>query len=118
MFRCRFRLSCCDVYSYEQKAVNLPGWLFSSAILTFSFQIVPATSGVMKALTGGALARLRRYRKAAWTCAGLFWSWIIRPCASGILLTADPGVLASLVTPTYSEWSVTPMKSIGVSIAM
>ena len=27
-------------------------------------------------------------------------------------------MLASRVTPTYSEWSVTPMKSIGVSILM
>src|SRR5206468_6033756 len=74
MLRCRFRLSCWDVYSYEQKAVNLPGWLFLSAILTFSFQIVPATSGLMKALTGGLLARESRYRKADWTCAGLFGS--------------------------------------------
>src|SRR5574338_255408 len=31
-----------------------------------------------------------------------------RGCASGSLLTADPGVFASLVIPTYSEWSVTP----------
>lgn len=29
-----------------------------------------------------------------------------------------PGVFTSFVTPTYSEWSVTPMKSIGVSIVM
>ena len=28
----------------------------------------------------------------------------------------DPGVLACLVTPTYSEGSVTPVKSVGVSI--
>ena len=27
-------------------------------------------------------------------------------------------MLACLVTPTYSEWSVTPMKSSGVSILM
>ena len=61
------------VHSYEQKAVNLPGWLFWSAILTFSFQIVPATCGLMKALIGGLLVRESRYRKAAWTSAGLFW---------------------------------------------
>src|ERR1035438_1901359 len=35
---------------------------------------------------------------------------------SGISLTAEPGVLAAAVMPTYSEWSVTPMKSMGVSI--
>ena len=29
-----------------------------------------------------------------------------------------PGVFTSFVTPTYSEWSVTPMKSSGVSIVM
>ncbi len=27
-------------------------------------------------------------------------------------------MFANLVTPTYSEWSVTPMKSMGVSILM
>ena len=39
ILRCRLRLLGMEVYSYEQNAVNLPGWLFSSAILTFSFQI-------------------------------------------------------------------------------
>ncbi len=48
----------------------------------------------------------------------LLGSFMIIGCASGILLTKLPGVLACLVTPTYSEWSVTPMKSIGVSIRM
>ena len=60
MLRCRLRLSGIDVHSYEQNAVNLPGWLFASAILTFSFQIVPAISGVMNALIGGLLVRHRR----------------------------------------------------------
>ena len=55
MLRCRFRLLGAEVHSYEQNAVNLPGWLFSSASFTFSFQIEPATSGLMKALTGGLL---------------------------------------------------------------
>ena len=45
MLRCRLRLLGIEVHSYEQNAVNLPGWLFSSAILTFSFQMVPATCG-------------------------------------------------------------------------
>ena len=107
-----------EVYSYEQKAVNLPGWLFSSAIFTFSFQMVPATCGLMRALIGGLLVSESRYRKTFCCSAALFGSFMIRGCASGILLIAEPGVLASLVTPTYSEWSVTPMKSIGVSILM
>jgi len=34
------------------------------------------------------------------------------------LLAAEPGVFTSFVMPTYSEWSVTPMKSSGVSILM
>src|SRR5271167_373972 len=116
MLRCRLRLSYWEVYSYEQNAVNLPGWLFSSAILTFSFQIVPATAGLMNALIGGLLVRETRYMKTCRTSCGLFGSFTISPCASGILLTADPGVLASLVMPTYSEWSVTPIQSSGVSI--
>ena len=45
MLRCRLRLSGMAVHSYEQNVVNLPGWLFSSAIFTFSFQMLPATSG-------------------------------------------------------------------------
>jgi hypothetical protein len=32
------------------------------------------------------------------------------------LLTADPGSFARLTTPAYSEWSVTPAQSSGVSI--
>jgi len=28
-----------DVHSYEQNAVNLLGWLFASAMLTFFFQM-------------------------------------------------------------------------------
>jgi hypothetical protein len=41
---------------------------------------------------------------------------MMRPWTSGSLPVADPGVLAALVTPTYSEWSVTPVKSSGVPI--
>ncbi len=98
--------------------MNLPGWLFSSAIFTFSFQIVPATSGVMKALMGGLLVSERRYRKTFCCSSELLGSFMIKGCDSGSLATYEPGVFASLVTPTYSEWSVTPMKSIGVSILM
>src|SRR5690349_13464500 len=53
MLRCMFWLSGIDVHSYEQNAVNLPGWLLASAILTLSFQIVPWIWGLMKALIGG-----------------------------------------------------------------
>ena len=51
------------MYSYEQKAVNLPGWLFSSAIFTFSFQIEPATSGLMKAFTGVSAEHVHEVRE-------------------------------------------------------
>jgi hypothetical protein len=37
-------------------------------------------------------------------------------CAMGSLLIAEPGSLASRTVPTYSEWSVTPIQSSGVSI--
>src|ERR1035438_5655118 len=107
-----------DVHSYEQNAVNLPGWLFASAMLTFFFQMEPATAGLMNAFTGAPLFRPTRYVKARWISAGSFGFFRMRGCASGILLTADPGVFASAVIPTYSEWSVTPMKSIGVSIVI
>src|SRR3974390_539439 len=118
MLRCRLWLFGIDVHSYEQNAVNFPGWLFCSASWTFSFHTVPATSGVMKALMGGLLVSDSRYRNTLCCCAWSFGSVMIMGCASGSLLTGDPGVLASLVTPTYSEWSVTPMKSIGVRILM
>src|SRR5208282_2373477 len=116
--RCRLRLSYWEVYSYEQNAVNLPGWLFSLAIFMLSCQIEPATSGLMNALIGGRLVRESRYRKTFCSSAELLGSLRIKGCASGSLLIAEPGVFACLVTPTYSEWSVTPMKSIGVSILM
>ena len=40
----------------------------------------------------------------------------ISGCAAGSLLTAEPGSFARLTTPAYSEWSVTPAQSSGVSI--
>jgi hypothetical protein len=39
-------------------------------------------------------------------------------CAIGSLAISEPGVLASETVPTYSEWSVTPIQSSGVSILM
>src|SRR5208283_1065188 len=90
MLRCRLRLSNWEVYSYEQNAVNLQGWLFSSAIFTFSCQIVPATSGLIKALIGGLLVRERRYKNTFCNSAELLGSLRIRGCASGSLLIAEP----------------------------
>ena len=49
-----------DVYSYEQKAMNSSDSLFSSAILTLSFQIVPATSRLMNALIGGLVTTVSK----------------------------------------------------------
>ena len=72
----------------------------------------------MNALIGGREVRVSRYRKTFCCSCGLLGSLRISGCASGSLLSADPGVFASFVTPTYSEWSVTPMKSSGVSILM
>lgn len=40
---------------------------------------------------------------------------MINGCAAGSLLIAELGSFASRVTPTYSEWSVTPAQSSGVS---
>ena len=57
--RWRFMLLGIAVHSYEQKAVNFPGWFAFSASATFSFQTVPATSGDISALTGGPPIRTR-----------------------------------------------------------
>ena len=43
--------------------MNLPGWLFSSAILTFSFQIVPATCGAHERLDGGPARQREQVQK-------------------------------------------------------
>src|SRR3974377_2452508 len=116
--RCRLRLSYCEVHSYEQKAVNLPGWLFSSAALLFSLQTVLATFSLISSLFGGPLMSLSTARKTPCTSAGLLGSLKINGWAAGSLLVYEPGVFACFVTPTYSEWSVTPMKSNGVSMWM
>ena len=100
--------------------MNLPGWLFSSAILTFSFQIVPATFGAHESFHRSACqSSLTQVREDL-----LNLRLVVRVLENQRLRlgqlahVADPGVLASFVTPTYSEWSVTPMKSMGVSILM
>ena len=43
-------------------------------------------------------------------------AFMMSGCAAGSLLTGDLGSLANLITPTYSEWSVTPAQSSGVTI--
>src|SRR5215468_6169157 len=53
MLRCRFMLFGIEVHSYEQKAVNFPGWLAFSASSMFCFHTVPATSGEVSDFTGG-----------------------------------------------------------------
>ena len=118
MLRCRLRLSNCEVHSYEQNAVNLPGWLAASAIWLFSLQMGPVISGVMSAATGGRDMSVTSDTKARCCCSLLVGSVMMRPCVSGSLLTGELGVFAILVMPTYSEWSVTPIKSSGVSILM
>ena len=98
--------------------MNFPGWFAFSASATFSFQTVPATSGDISALTGGPPIRTRTpYSKMRCTssAAGLS-GLILNGCAAGSLLIGDVGSFASLITPTYSEWSVTPAQSSGVSI--
>src|SRR5262245_26007353 len=59
ILRCRLRWPGIAVHSYERKAVNLPGWLFSSAILQASAHTVAVTFGLMNALTGALPASLR-----------------------------------------------------------
>ncbi len=96
--------------------MNLPGWFALSASSTFCFQTVPATSGDMSALTGGPPIRtLTPYTKIRCISAGVS-AFMIRGCAAGSLLIGELGSFASLITPTYSEWSVTPAQSSGVSI--
>src|SRR5262245_34766366 len=51
-FRCMFWKRGVDVHSYEQNAVNLPGWLAASAASLLSFQTVPAISGDTSSLIG------------------------------------------------------------------
>ena len=84
----------------------------------FSFQIGPVTSGFMSSLMGGCENKLTIVRKARCCCSLLLGSVMIRPWTWGSLLANEPGVFAILLMPIYSEWSVTPIKSSGVSILM
>src|SRR5262245_50133639 len=52
-FRCMFMLFGIDVHSYEQNAVNLPGWLAWSAFSMVARQTLPAISGDASDLMGG-----------------------------------------------------------------
>ncbi len=96
--------------------MNFPGSFAWSASATFRFQTVPAISGAMSALTGGPLARVLMAYRATRSISSFVLAFRISGCASGILLTAEPGSFARLTTPAYSEWSVTPAQSSGVSI--
>src|SRR5215468_4946332 len=116
MLRCRFMLFGIEVHSYEQKAVNFPGSFAWSASATLRFQTVPAISGAMSALTGGPAIRVLMAYRATLVISSFVLALRIRGCAAGSLLTAEPGSFARLTTPAYSEWSVTPAQSSGVSI--
>ena len=94
----------------------MPGSFAWSARATFCFQAVPATSGDMSDFTGGPPMRtLTPYTKIRSISAGVS-AFMISGCAAGSLLIGELGSFASLITPTYSEWSVTPAQSSGVSI--
>ena len=67
--------------------MNLPGWLFSSAILTFSFHTVEVIFGSMNAFTGALPASLSRYENTLFCSSELLGSFMIIGCASGSLLT-------------------------------
>lgn len=92
-----------EVHSYEQKAVNSPGWFAASASATFRFQTVPAISGAISALTGGPLARVLMAYRATRSISSFVRAFRISCCASGIVLTAEPGSFARFTTPAYSE---------------
>ena len=75
---------------------------------------MPATSGDINAFTGGPpISTLTPYTKIRSTSAGVS-ALMINGCAAGSLLIGEVGSFASLITPTYSEWSVTPAQSSGV----
>src|SRR5437867_12476796 len=76
----------------------------------------PAISGDMSAFTGGPLARVLMQYRATRCISALVRAFRISGCACGSLLTGELGSFAILTTPTYSEWSVTPAQSSGVSI--
>ena len=114
--RCRFWFSGIAVHSYEQNAVNLPGTLAWLASSTFFFQTLPEISGDLSAGTGGPDASTLIAYNATRTISSLVFAFSTSGSASGIFATGLPGSFASWTTPAYSEWSVTPAQSSGVSI--
>ena len=104
------------VHSYEQNAVNLPGSLAWLACSMTRFHTEPAISGDISALTGGPGTSVLIAYSATRVISSLVLSLMTSGAAAGILLTGDPGSFASWITPAYSEWSVTPAQSSGVTI--
>src|SRR6266498_3732070 len=92
-----------EVHSYEQKAVNFPGWFAFSASSTFRFQTPPATSGDISALTGGPATRTLMAYRATLVMSSRVLAFRTRGCAAGTLLTGELGSFASWTTPAYSE---------------
>src|SRR5262245_19660752 len=84
----------------------------------FFFHTFPAISGDISALTGGPGTSTLIAYSATRSISSFVLAFSTRGAACGILLTGDPGSLASCTTPAYSEWSVTPAQSSGVSILM
>src|SRR5262245_24941608 len=118
MLRCRFMLFGIEVHSYEQNAVNFPGSFAFCASAMFSFHTVAATSGDINDLTGSLPIMLfNTYKKTLLRASTESFSRI-SGFAAGSLLIGELGSFAIFVTPTYSEWSVTPAQSSGVSILM
>ena len=91
------------VHSYEQKAVNFPGWFAWLASSMFFFQTEPAISGDMSALTGGPGTSVLMAYSATLSISSFVLAFRMRGCAWGILLTGDLGSFASFMTPAYSE---------------
>ena len=96
--------------------MNLPGWFAWLASSTFFFQTVPAISGTMRAWIGGPATMVLIAYSATRIISSFVLAFRIRGSAAGILPTFEPGSFAIWITPAYSEWSVTPAQSSGVSI--
>src|SRR5450631_4005697 len=92
-----------EVHSYEQNAVNFPGWLAWSASSMFFFQTVPAISGDISALTGGPGTSVVMAYRATRSISSFVFAFRTSGAACGILLTGDLGSLASWTMPAYSE---------------
>ena len=82
--------------------MNVPGSLATSAALTVSCQTVLAILGLFSAATGAPPMSLVPATTTRCTSSGeLFLR--MRSCAADSLLMGELGVLANLMTPTYSE---------------